>query len=153
MATESSDPRIAFILKVGVLAIGTLVVTHLSLVAYFDDMARAETYRKVGSLKPDALMSLRTDEKQRLNAGPMPIDHAMQQLAAKGRMGASPDIVPSASRDVAPLQGWTKLPSEVPPPMMAASSASASVSAAPSASASTAAPVPSPTPSGKPRQP
>jgi hypothetical protein len=151
MATESSDPRIAFILKVGVLAIGTLVVTHLSLVAYFDDMARAETYRKMGSLKPDALNSLRADEKQRLTAGPMPIDHAMQQLAAKGRMGASPDIVPSASRDVAPLQGWMKLPSEVPPPMMAASAAaSASVSAA--ASASAAPPVPPPA-SGKPRQP
>ena len=134
MATESSDPRIAFILKVGVLAIGTLVVTHLALSAYFDDMARAELYRKVGSTKPDALTSLRTDEKQRLSSGAMPIDQAMKQLSVKGRMGASPDIVPSASKDVAPLQGWTRLPIDVPPPMMAPPSApSASASAVPSA--------------------
>ncbi len=50
----------------------------------------------------------------------MPIDKAMQSLAGKGRMGASPDIMPSASRDFAPMQGWSKLPGEVPPTMMAA---------------------------------
>ena len=152
MATESSDPRIAFILKVGVLAIGTLIATHLALVAYFDDMARAEVYRKVGSLKPEALVSLRTDEKQRLSSGPMPIDKAMQQLAIKGRMGASPDIVPSASRDVAPLEGWTKLPSEVPLAMMAPPAPSASASAAPSTSSS-APPVQPPPPGRAPQHP
>ena len=52
-------------------------------------------------------MSLRADEHQRMTAGPMPIDRAMQMLQTKGRM-ASPDIMPSASKDVAPLQGWVK---------------------------------------------
>jgi hypothetical protein len=34
-------------------------------------------------------------------------------------MGASPDIMPSASRDLGPLQGWSKMPGDVPPAMMA----------------------------------
>ncbi len=50
----------------------------------------------------------------------MPIEKAMQTIVAHGRMGASPDIMPSASRDLAPLQGWSKMPAEVPPAMMAA---------------------------------
>jgi hypothetical protein len=49
----------------------------------------------------------------------MPIDKAKEELAAKGRMGASTMIVPSISRDVAPLQGWSKMPGE-PPAAMAA---------------------------------
>jgi hypothetical protein len=48
----------------------------------------------------------------------MPIDKAMQQLATRGRT-AIPDIMPTMSRDVAPLQGWTKMPAEVPPQMAA----------------------------------
>ena len=52
-------------------------------------------------------------------SGPMPIDQAMQKLSTQGRMAASPDIVPSASKDVAALQGWLKMPHDVPPAMSA----------------------------------
>ena|ERR1700722_16015260 len=148
MASDKSDPRVGLILQVGVLAIVTLAVTHVVLSAYFDRMERAEVQRKVGS--PEALMSLRTDEKQRLNTGAMPIDKAMQMLIAKGRMNASPDIMPSASRDLAPLQGWTKLPGQVPAAMTA--SAPEAVAPAPSTSAS-AAPSAAPAGSEKPKQP
>jgi hypothetical protein len=142
MASDKSDPRVGLILQVGVLAIVTLLATRAVLQAYFDRMERAEVARKLGTA--DSLVSLRADEKQRLSAGAVPIDKAMQMLVAKGRMNASPDIVPSASKDVAPLQGWSKLPGQVPPAMTAppppppepppATSASAAPSAAPAGS-------------------
>jgi hypothetical protein len=133
--SDQSDPRVGLIFQVGVLSIITLIAIHTVLGSYFDRMNRGEIQRKVGV--PEALMSLRADEKQRLTAGAMPIDQAMQLLASKGRMNASPDIVPSASKDVAPLQGWTKLPGQVPPAMTAPPAPPppppASASAAPSA--------------------
>ena len=119
MATDKSEPRIGLIVKVGALSVATLLAVHAVLTAYFDDIAQAEEHRKFGDVQPEALLSERADEQARLTSGPMPIDKAMQQLAARGRMAASPDIVPSASRDVAPLQGWSRMPAEVPAAMLA----------------------------------
>jgi hypothetical protein len=116
MEIEKSGPRVGLILKFGALSVATLIGTHVALVSYFDRLATAEEIRKTGS--PEPLMSLQADEKERLGAGSMPIEKAMQELVARGRMTASPDIMPSASRDVAPLQGWSKMPAEVPPAMM-----------------------------------
>jgi hypothetical protein len=152
MATESSDPRVGLIVQVGLLSIGTLIVIHMGMTSYFDHMARAEIYKKVGSEKPDALLSLRADEKLRLSSGAMPIDRSMQMLVAKGRMGASPDLAPSASKDVAPLQGWTRMPSEVPPTMETAPAPAPSASAMPSSAPSGAASAP-PAGSNAPRHP
>ncbi len=119
MATDKSQPRVGLIFKIAVFSIATLVVVHATLVAYFDDVARAEEHRKFGEVKPEALLNMRADERGRLASGAVPIDKAMQQLASRGRMAASPDIVPSASKDLAPLQGWSKMPAEVPPAMTA----------------------------------
>jgi hypothetical protein len=119
MATDKSEPRIGLIVQIGLLAIGTLIVLHAALNSYFDHITRAEQHRKIGALAPEALMSLRADEKQRLTSGLMPIDQAMQKLTVQGRMAASPDIMPSGSKDVAPLQGWSKMPGDVPPAMTA----------------------------------
>ena len=142
MASDKSDPRVGVILQVGVLAIVTLLATRAVLQAYFDRVERAEITRKLGTA--ESLVSLRADEKERLNSGATPIDKAMQMMVARGRMNASPDIMPSASKDIAPMQGWTKLPGEVPPAMTAppppppepppATSASAAPSAAPAGS-------------------
>lgn len=146
MSNDSADPRTGLVFRIGILSVVTLFVVHAGLVAYFDRMAKAETYTKVGALKPEALMNMRADEQQRLASGAMPIDRAMQMLAAKGRMGMSPELMPSASRDIAPLQGWMQMPGEVPAPMMApepAPSAAPSASAAPSSAASSA-PKPAP---------
>jgi hypothetical protein len=149
MASDKSDPRVGLILQVGLLAIVTLLGTRAYLQSYFDRMERAEITRKVGT--PESLNGQRADEKQRLSAGAMPIDQAMQMLATKGRLNASPDIMPSASKDRAPLEGWTKLPGQVPtafavppPEPVPAPSASTAPSAAPSAA---------PAPSQKPHQP
>lgn len=119
MATDKSQPRVGLIFKIAAFSIATLIVVHAALVAYFDDVARAEEYRKFGDVKPEALMSVRANERGRLGSGAVPIDKAMQQIAARGRNAASPDIMPSASKDVAPLQGWSKMPAEVPPAMTA----------------------------------
>ena len=146
MATDKSEPRIALIGKIGVLAVATLIGVHIALTAYFDQMARAEVQRKYGDIKPEALQSVRADEKQRLSSGPMPIDQAMQALEQKGRMGAGPAITPAPEKvDISPMQGWIKMPAQVPAPLEAAASAAAPApapSGAPSAapSASTAPP-------------
>jgi hypothetical protein len=119
MATDKSEPRVGLIFKIGFLAIVTLLVVRAALNSYFDQVVSAEKSVKIGQAVPHALINLRADEDQRLKSGPMPIEQAMQAIVAKGRMNASPDIAPSASRDVAPLQGWSKLPGEVPPAMTA----------------------------------
>jgi hypothetical protein len=140
MASDKQDPRVGLIFQVGILAMVGLLASRAFLQAYFDRMDRAEVARKLET--PGALVNLRADEKARLTTGATPIDKAMQMMAAKGRMGASPDIMPSASKDVAPLQGWTKLQGQVPPAMTAPppappeppTSASAAPSAAPAGS-------------------
>jgi len=146
MATDKSEPKVGMIAKIAVLCIATLIGVHEALVAYFDQVAQAEEYRKVGSETPQALLNARADEKQRLETGPMPIQKAMQALEAKGRTGASPAIDPTASRDIAPLQGWAKLPHEVPSPMMAPEP-----SAAPATSSSAAPAASAPAPKGAPK--
>jgi hypothetical protein len=119
MATDSTQPRSGLILRLALLAIVTLLVVHGALNAYYDRMARAENLRKRGDATPEALAALRSDEKARLSGGGTPIDKAMLQLTEKGRMAASPAIVPAVSKDVAAMQGWTKMPGEVPPAMTA----------------------------------
>jgi hypothetical protein len=138
MAFDKSEPRVGLIFQIGIFAVIILVVIRTALVSYFDSMWTDEQHRKVGLSSPTALINLRADEDKRLKGGTMPIDQAMAAIVSKGRMNASPDIAPSASRDIAPLQGWQKLPSEVPGPMMApppAESATAAPEAAPDAGA------------------
>lgn len=148
MATDKSEPRVALIGKIGVLCLATLIGVHFALVAYFDQAARAEMDRKYGDIKPEALMSVRADEKQRLSSGPVPIDQAMQMLEQKGRMGASPAITPAPETvDVSPMQGWLKMPAQVPAPLMAAASSAAAAQPAPSGAPS-AAPSASTVPAG-----
>ncbi len=101
------------------LSVLTLVGVHAALVAYFDRMARAEELRKVGDAVPAPLLNLRADEHTRLTSGPVSIEAAMQEIAARGRAAASPDIMPSASKDLTPLQGWTQMPLAVPAAMTA----------------------------------
>jgi hypothetical protein len=145
MATDKSPVRYAIIVQVTVFSIVTLVVLRVALGSYFDHFVQAEEHRKVGEIKPESLMSLRADEAQRLAAGSMPIETAMQTLAKRGRLAMSPEIAPTASRDVGPLQGWVKMPAEVPAPMAAEADASAA-STAPEVSDAAADAAPSKTP-------
>jgi hypothetical protein len=129
MATDKSEPRIGLIVKVGILSIVTLGVLRVAFDTYFDHVARAEQQRKIGEAKPDGLLNLRADEKQRLSSGPTPIDKAMEDLAVRGRLGLGPEVMPKPSHDMAPLQGWVKMPAEVPSAMMAATDGGAELSA------------------------
>jgi hypothetical protein len=117
MATEKPEPRTGLILRIGALAVVTLVVVHAALVAYYDKIATAEEQRKIGEVKPESLLNLRADEKSRLDTGPLPIEKAMQDIATKGR-NANPAIVPTASKDTAPLGGWQQMPQQLPPGAM-----------------------------------
>jgi hypothetical protein len=119
MAIDKSEPRVGLIFRIGFLVVGLLIGIRALLNTYFDQIASAEESRKFGQVVPQALVNLRADEEQRLTGGPMPVDKAMQAIVARGRMGASPDIMPSASRDLGPMQGWSKMPGEVPPAMTA----------------------------------
>jgi hypothetical protein len=121
MATDKSEPRVGLIFRIAFLVIVSLVCIRAALNSYFDQIASAEEQRKFGDIVPQALNDLRADEQKRLTEGPMPVEQAMKEIAAKGRKDVSPDVMPSASaaRDIGPLQGWQKMPSEVPPAMTA----------------------------------
>jgi hypothetical protein len=115
MATDKSQPRVGLILQVGALACVILLVVHAALVSYFDHMAHGEEFRKIELAKPQALLSVRSDEKQRLTRAAMPIDKAMQIMSTtEGRGSTGAGLMPRPSMDVAPLQGWMQMPSEVP---------------------------------------
>ncbi len=114
MATDQTPPRLGLIVSIGVLSIATLVGVRIALATYFDHIAQAEEHRKVGEAKPEALLSLRADEAQRLSSGSMPIESAMHELVKKGRMGLSPELVPVPSHDVQALKGWARMPTEEP---------------------------------------
>jgi hypothetical protein len=118
MATDKSEPRIGLIIKVALVVMVTLVILRAALTSYFDQLVQAEQDRKIVAAKPEALTSVRADEQDRLHNGPMPIDQAMHELAVKGR---GPDFMPVVSRDLAPLQGWARMPIQPPSLMIAAS--------------------------------
>jgi hypothetical protein len=119
MATDKSEPRVGAILKVSVVSVVTLIGLHAALVAYFDRMARAEELRKIGASSPAALLSLRADERERLSSGATPIEKAMHEIVAKGRSGSVPEVAPTISKDLTPLQGWIQMPQVVPGAMTA----------------------------------
>jgi len=138
MATDKSEPRVGLILKIGLAAVVTLIGFRAALSTYFDFAVQAEELRKFGEIRPASLLSLRAQDTERLNAGAMPIDKAMEQIARQGRKSAGPDFAPIASKDMSALQGWVKMPAEVPTAMEIAShdagvAMDAGVQAAPSA--------------------
>ncbi|MGA2447463.1 MAG: hypothetical protein ABTD50_02165 [Polyangiaceae bacterium] len=131
MGTDKSEPRIGVIVFVGVFVVATLLSVRAGLVAYFDIESRAEELRKVSLSRPAARLSIQADESRRMMSGPLPIDRAMRMLAMKGRLKASAEIQPVASKDLSPLMGWMQMPATVPGPM--AVDIDASVDASPAA--------------------
>lgn len=140
MATDKSEPRVGLIFRIGIVSAVLLIATRMALAAYFDEITQAEEHRKIVESKPVALLSLRSDEQKRLTEGPLPIVQAMHELAAKGR---PPDVTPAQSKDLAPLQGWARMPSTVPAPMLTPAPPSApEPNSVPSASGSSTPPTP-----------
>lgn len=114
MATDKSEPRVGLIFRIGILAAVLLVCTRAALASYFDEMSQAEEHRKIVEARPEALFNLRSDEQRRLTDGPVPISQAMHDLS-KGRPS---EVEPVQSKDLSPLQGWSRMPATVPVPMI-----------------------------------
>lgn len=115
MAVDNSPVQNRIIIIVGALVVLLLVGLKFVFDAYFADMTDEATRSKL--VNPAALIEHREAEQKRLTSGPMPIDKAMADLAAKGRStpdSLGPDLTPKPSDDLTPLAGWVKLPHEVP---------------------------------------
>lgn len=153
MGTDKSEPRIGLIVFVGVFVIVVLLSVRAGLVAYFDLESRAEEIRKAVASRPEARLAIQAEESRNLASGPLPIDRAMGVLGSKGRVAASLQIQPQASKDVSPLMGWMQMPATVPAPMVPELDASADASIEPdgkSIAVDAARPDAAPTP-GKPK--
>jgi hypothetical protein len=104
MATDETPPRHALILGIAFASVVTLATLKFIFDSYYQHVMEAEVAAK--ALPPVELQAARLADQQRLAAGPMPIDRAMQDLAkARGTL-----ITPEQSADEGPLVGWSKLP-------------------------------------------
>jgi hypothetical protein len=128
MGTDKSELRIGAIVSVGVFVVAALLSVRVGLVAYFDITSRAEEVRKVAATRPTTRLAIQADESRQMTSGPLPIDRAMKVLATRGRLRASSEIQPVASKDISPLMGWMQMPATVPGPMAVTPDASADAS-------------------------
>jgi hypothetical protein len=115
MAVDNSPVQNRIIVVVGALVLLLLVGLKFVFDSYFADMTDEVMRSKL--VDPVALKEHREAEQKRLTSGPMPIDKAMADLAAKGRStpdSLGPDLTPKQSDDLTPMAGWVKLPHEVP---------------------------------------
>lgn len=118
MAVDKTEPPTRVIITVAVLSIGILVTLRVFFVSYFNS---SYGYRHQEHI--DAMMHggsyvwtasrARTEEGRRLTRLPA-------AMSAIGRGQRDPAISPTASTDIAPLQGWTLQQREVPRPAPAA---------------------------------
>lgn len=138
MAVDKTEPPINVIVTVGVISLGILVALRMFFVSYFNDSyearsrAHLDTMLRGGSYLYTA-GRVHADDARRLSGLP-----AAMAAVAQGQRPAA--ISPTASADLAPLQGWTLMPLEVPRPAPAAAPAPAAP--APVAAPAPAAPAP-----------
>jgi hypothetical protein len=107
MATDQSPPRLGLIIAIGLGTVVTLVSLKFVFISYFTTvMEEAQSSKLVA---PDEVNALHASEAAKLTNGPaVPIDQAMTQLSAQGRLGSTL-ITPQPSDDVAALTGWAHL--------------------------------------------
>jgi hypothetical protein len=115
MATENSPPQIRTILTVAFSSIVILGALNYVFRSYFLMMTEQVEHDHLA--KPEELIKLREGEQRNLNAGPLPIAKAMQELAARGRTNyaaflSEADITPEQSTDTGPLVGWIRAPNQ-----------------------------------------
>ena len=109
---DQSPTQNKLIVTVGLLAVFTLVSLRFIIGSYYISMTEAEAHENLAA--PEQLMQLRAEQNKALAQSPVPIDVAMKNLATSGRDNAPALITPQQSNDLAPLQGWSKLPHEAP---------------------------------------
>jgi len=114
MAVDKTEPPIKVILTVAALSLGTLVALRVLFVSYFNDQYETQTNRQIDAMMQQGssvatATRVNEEEARRLTALPAAI-------AAVSRGARPGSISPTASTDVAALQGWTLLQREVPRP-------------------------------------
>ncbi len=147
MAVDKTEPPIKVILTVAGLSVGVLMAMRLFFVSYFNNSYEARSREHVDAMLRGGsyiwtAARVRTDEARRLGG----LQAAMSAVSQGQRPGA---ISPTASTDLAPLQGWSLAPREVPraapAPTPVAAPAPAPVAApVPAPAAPVAAPAPAP---------
>ncbi len=114
MAVDKTEPPIKVILTVSALSLGTLVTLRVLFVSYFNTQYEAHATRQIDAMMQQGsyiatTAGVRGEEARRLTGLPA----AMAAVSRGERPGT---ISPTASTDVAALQGWTLLQREVPRP-------------------------------------
>lgn len=137
MAVDKTEPPIKVIITVAGLSLGILVTMRVFFVSYFNNAYETRSREHIDAMLHGGSYvwtagRARTDEQRRLGG----LEGAITAVGRGQRPGA---ISPTTSVDIAPLQGWTLTPREVPraaPPVVAP--APAAVPADPAAAAPTA---------------
>nr|MBK7063835.1 hypothetical protein [Deltaproteobacteria bacterium] len=128
MAVDKTEPPIKVIVTVGAISLGVLVAMRMFFVSYFNDSYEARSRAHIDAMLRGGSYvytagRVQADEARRLSGLPA----AMTAVGRGQRPGA---ISPTASADLAPLQGWTLMPLEVPRPAPVAAPAPAAAPAA-----------------------
>ncbi len=91
-------------------SIGTLIglyTLHIGYGTFLDQRYHAELAEGGAA---EALVAAKAEQAKALDSGRMPIEQAMQKLAAGGRDSVA-KIKPIQSTDLSPVSGWVKHPS------------------------------------------
>jgi hypothetical protein len=110
MASDKTEPKTGLILRIMAISVVTLVLARFGLISYFKQRMDDEVQRKVLTVRSQELDDLRKREQEAFGAAKIPVDKAMQRLAAEGRV---PELTPQQSTDDSPLKGWQQMPREV----------------------------------------
>jgi len=111
MAIDNTPPRLKLIVTIAAITVITLVAISFATQSYYAMMTDEARHEKIAPTRDK-------DEQVKAEAtaftgAAMPMDQAMAQIAK----GARPDaITPTASEDLGPMTGWSKLPKPAPVP-------------------------------------
>lgn len=111
MAIDNTPPRLRLIVTIAIIVVITLVgldFVFKGYYAYMSDMAQHEKLAPTRDREDQT-----TNEKASFGGAKIPIDQAMAQIA-KGTRAAA--ITPTASDDMGPMTGWSKMPKPAPLP-------------------------------------
>ena len=118
MAHETTEPRTTLIIFFTAVSVVTLSLLQPIFNSYFDSImgeeARVQQVENARYYRQ--YNALRADQTAELSEGPLPIERAMEAVAA--RRHELPAITPEPSNDLQALAGWTFHPDyEAPPPV------------------------------------
>ena len=111
MAIDNTPPRLKLIVTIAAITVITLVAISFATQSYYAMMTDEARHEKIAPTR-DKDEQVKA-EATALTGAAVPIDQAMAQIAK----GTRPDsITPTASEDLGPVTGWSKLPKPAPVP-------------------------------------